>query len=142
MLKKSNTIRIKNTTGGTIPANSFGKIKVGSWSATNHFFEVEKPDADNLVFGLVVVIHDEIANGKIGLACYDGVMVVKETSGESIVAGDKVGTDANQWTAIEIADDSYGNNDGQFFVMDTFVDTDTFLIIRPRVRESLVGFTS
>lgn len=131
----TNLFRIKNNTSENIAAFSFAKLD--GYDTYSHYFKVKKPDADNLPLSQIVIVPELVYAGKIGLAYFDGICVVKKTTG-SITAGDKVGTDNNQWTAIEISDDSLGNNDGQFLVLDTY-DTDK-LIIRPRTRESIMAY--
>ena len=95
-----------------------------------------------MAFAQVVVIPEQIGIDDIGWAYIDGIFAVEKTPGETIAAGDKVGTDTDKWTAIKIEDDSYGNNDGQFYVIDTYGVSSQYLIIRPRVRENIVEFTS
>jgi len=128
-----NVMRVYNKTGMTIPPKSFVKIITG---LSNYAFQVARPDKDNIQFSKLAVVRDELADEKVGLAYIDGIFVVKKTAGEIIVEGDSVGTDKDEFTAIKIGDDAYGNNDGQFYVL--FVDGDD-LTIRPKARESLVA---
>ncbi|MHC4123423.1 MAG: hypothetical protein ACYSSI_07610 [Planctomycetota bacterium] len=130
-------VRIYNDSGETIPANSFAMIKASSpYDHWKGYFKVTKPDADNLPWSRLVVVTEEIPSGKAHYGYVEGIFVVKMTSGESFAAGDKCGSDANAWTAIEVDDDGDGNNDGQFYVVDV-VDTN-YLIIRSRMVETLV----
>jgi len=139
--KFTNLIRVKNTSVLTIPAYSFARLKQ-AYSSSLHYFEIEQPDADNLPLSEVVIVPEEIPPGKVHLAYTSGICIVAKTFGETIVAGDKVGTHANKWTATKIDDDSLGNNDGQFLVLDTYGVSNEYLIIRPRTRESLFALLS
>ncbi len=82
-----------------IPAKSFAVLD--SYDDTNHYFIVTKPNADNMSSSKVVVVPELIAANKAGIAYIGGIHVVLMTGGESIAAGDMVGTDENEWTAIE-----------------------------------------
>jgi len=135
---RSNIVRVKNISGTTIPAKSFAKIseaQFGEYSLNYNSFDVVRPDEDNMEAAKLLFVPQSLADDDIGLAFIDGFFWVTKTTGETIVAGDKVGTDANEFTAIKIDDDTYGNNDGQFLVLG--VDGDD-LLVRPRVRESAI----
>jgi len=114
------TIRVYNNTGAEIPAMSFAKLL--NYQVAYQYFIVSKPDADGLAAHKVVIIPEAIPNGKVGYAYIGGVGVVKATTAGQISAGDLVGTDENQWTAIE------GN---QFYVL-TVDDSgsDDLLVVR------------
>jgi len=136
-------IRIYNNTGEEIPDRSFVKLKLGGFSPSYgqykglHYWEVEKPDYDNMEESLLAVTKESVPDGYIGIAQLGGIAIVEKTSGETIAADDNIGTDEAQWTAIKIADDADGFNDGQFRVLSVFGDSDEYLVVRPRIRENM-----
>jgi len=115
ILTPSDTIRV--TCSSEIPACSLAVID--SYSKSDHCFTVSKPTADNISPEQLVIVPELVPANAIGIAYKNGVHVVEQTSGETIAAGDYVGTDANAWTAIK--------GEG-FYVVD--VDGD-YLVIRP-----------
>ena len=126
-------IRIGNLTGELIPTFSFVRLYGFDNSGSNRFFKAYKPNADNMQWCSLAVVLTDIPIDKTGIAhIADSIYSVKKTSEETIIAGDFIGTDQDEFTAIKIADDAKGNNDGQFLVLDGY-DTD-YLIIRPRAR--------
>jgi hypothetical protein len=131
---KGNVIVVRNIEEEAIPDYSFARIVLGTQ------FDIVKPDLDNKKHVDIVVVPMLIPAGERGFAYIDGICIVKKTDGESIIPGDKVGTDEETWTAKKIENDSLGNNDGQFYVLDTFGETDEYLVIRPRVMESMIAF--
>lgn len=94
-----------------IPAKSFAKLD--SFDNTNDYFNVSKPDADNIPAEQVVIVPELIPANKTGVAYIGGIHVVLKTAGETIAAGDVVGTDDAQWTAI---------NGSGFHVVDVFTN--------------------
>ena len=132
--------RVKNIWTAAIPALSFAEIS-SQFNSSLHYFPVTRPGEDNLVWSKIVMIPEEIPVGKFGIGYFGGLGVVKKTSG-TFSFGDKVGTEADAFTAKAISDDSLGNNDGQFVVLGIYGTTSENLIIRPRTRENLVAFTN
>ncbi len=135
---RSNIVRVKNTSGFTIPAKSFVKISNFSKlyaSGYLHGFEVERPDADNIKAAELLFVAESIDTGDISLAFVDGIFWITQTTGETIAVGDKVGTDTDEFTAIKVADDAYDNNDGQFLVVG--IDGDD-LLVRARTTDTAI----
>ena len=118
IILRANEIAIYNNSGETIPALSFAEII--SYNQTNQYFEVVKPTSDNLKNEKIIIVPDEIANGKVGIAKISGIVVVKKTVGETIVAGDFVGTDTAEWTAIKVTN-------GAYYVISIFTD---YIVVR------------
>lgn len=91
-------IRVK--AGVNVPAGSLAKI--GTYDVSGQFFNITKPNADNIDFDQVVIIPSALTADKPGLGYIKGIHVIQKTAGETIVAGDLVGTDTNEWTAIKL----------------------------------------
>lgn len=102
---RSNEIVIRNISGETIPALSFAILV--SYDKVNQCFNVTKPGDDNISADKVIIVPEAIDHVKKGIGIITGIGVVQKTAGETIAAGDYVGTDANQWTAIEIEKGSH-----------------------------------
>ena len=77
---RPNEIIVHNTYESAIPANSF--VMILSYDKTNQHFNVDRPDADLIAESEIAIVPEEIA------------------SGETISAGDTVGTDTDEFTAI------------------------------------------
>ena len=95
---RPNEIIVHNTYESAIPANSF--VMILSYDKTNQHFIVDRPDADFFAESELAFVPEDIAEDDLGVGIIDGVGVVKETSGETISAGDTVGTDTDEFTAI------------------------------------------
>lgn len=133
--KRIYIIRAKNIIGGTIPAHSFAKISSYDSAPGYYHINIVAPGENNLPLSELVITIDPIESNKVGLVYlgFDGLFLVS-TEDDSIMPGDKVGTDNQSWGAIKIADIGDGLNDGQFLVIETWYQK---LLIRPRTRESI-----
>lgn len=116
--ESSNVIRVK-CPSYQIPACSFARQ--GSYDVDNQCVIIGRPIEDNMSADKIMVIPELIPQNTIGVAFLDGIHVVKKTSGETIVSGDMVGTDENEWTAIKCSD-------GYFRVISVL--DDDYLVIR------------
>lgn len=95
---RPNEIIVDNTYAGTIPANSFARII--SYDKLNQHFNIGRPGADYTPESTIVIIPEAIPAAGLGVGIIDGIGTVRKTSGETIVTGDSVGTDSDEFTAI------------------------------------------
>lgn len=113
---------------GTVEIPQGSLIKISTYDAASQRVTIIKPDADDIVYSGVVINPNLTAANKVGLGFVDGIHVVEMASGETVVAGDKVGTKANSWHAKEFYR-------GMFYVI---AKIGNYLIVRATTRDMLV----
>ena len=64
----------------TVPANSFAMIT--GYDKNNRYFDVDRPDEDDIAMGKTVIVPEEIKSGDIGIAFAEGIHIVKKAGGE------------------------------------------------------------
>lgn len=101
MITRMDTVRILAPAGEAIPAKSLAEIT--GYSEANLYFTTQKPSADGLAAGKVVIVPEAIPAGEVGLAYYDGIHVV--TVSGTVNAGDGLGSKASSWSAQTVASD-------------------------------------
>jgi hypothetical protein len=120
----SSDLRIYNGSGEIIPACAIARLQLGQWDPTGRKFPVLYPSSDNQNWSELVSIRDSVPVEKIGLACMGNFIVALSKPGDVFDHGDKAGTETNQWWLKKISDDDFGNNEGQFLVIEGLVVPD------------------
>lgn len=82
-------------------------VQLGTYSPTNHYFEVSQPDGDNLGFEELLVVGEATISAKVAPAYRGGMMRVQTTG--TIAAGDRAGTASGTYTLEK-------NDNGHFYV--------------------------
>lgn len=91
-------VLIHNNYADTIPAKSF--VRITSYNKTLQHFDVNRPDGDGMENSEIAIVPEEILVDELGIAIIEGIGVVTKTAGETIAAGDIVGTDKDEFTGI------------------------------------------
>lgn len=110
-------IRIYNQSGEIIPAGAIARLDLGQWDYANKHFPVLKPNADNMDWSELLSVPYSVPVDKIGVGFVGNIFAALSKPEEEVIYGDKVGTESGQWWLKKVEDDGYGNNEGQFLVI-------------------------